>query len=120
MNMEENMTEKNTMPVIFTGHGSPMNAIGENRARDGWKKMGKELGQPKFIAAVSSHWMTEGLCVRRSDENPQIFDMYGFPDELYQIHYEPAGSTMFTIFMKNEDATTLIKDRTINLLDIDL
>lgn len=94
MNMEENMTEKNTMPVIFTGHGSPMNAIGENRARDGWKKMGKELGQPKFIAAVSSHWMTEGLCVRRSDENPQIFDMYGFPDELYQIHYEPAGSTM--------------------------
>ena len=87
------MTEQKTMPVIFTGHGSPMNAIGENKAREGWKKMGKELGRPQFIAAVSSHWMTEGLCVRRSDVNPQIFDMYGFPDELYQIHYEAAGST---------------------------
>lgn len=87
------MTEQKTMPMIFTGHGSPMNAIGENNAREGWKKMGKELGRPQFIAAVSSHWMTEGLCVRRSDVNPQIFDMYGFPDELYQIHYEPAGST---------------------------
>lgn len=87
------MTEQKTMSVIFTGHGSPMNAIGENKAREGWKKMGKELVRPQFIAAVSSHWMTEGLCVRRSDVNPQIFDMYGFPDELYQIHYEPAGST---------------------------
>lgn len=86
------MNDKKTMPVIFTGHGSPMNAIGNNRARTGWQEMGRKLGKPEVIIAISSHWMTDGLCVRRSDSNPQIFDMYGFPDELYQIHYEPAGS----------------------------
>lgn len=83
------MKEERTMPVIFTGHGSPMNAIGNNRARTGWQEMGRKLGKPEVILAVSSHWMTEGLCVRRSETNPQIFDMYGFPEELYQIHYEP-------------------------------
>ena len=80
------------MLVIFTGHGSPMNAIGSNRARTGWAEIGKRLGKPKVIIAVSAHWMTEGLCVRRSETNPQIFDMYGFPQELYQIHYEPKSS----------------------------
>lgn len=84
--------EEKTMPVLFTGHGSPMNAIGNNKARTGWQEMGKRLGKPKVIIAVSSHWSTKGVCVRRSETNPQIFDMYGFPKELYQIHYEPAGS----------------------------
>lgn len=80
------------MPVIFTGHGNPMNAIGKNRAREGWKKTGLEIGKPKVIIAVSAHWMTRGQAVRTAADNPQINDMYGFPDELYQVHYEPAGS----------------------------
>jgi 4,5-DOPA dioxygenase extradiol len=86
------MNNEKLMPVIFTGHGSPMNAIGSNRARDGWKKMGLYLGKPKVIIAVSAHWTTNGLVVRRSSTNPQINDMYGFPEELYQVHYEPKGS----------------------------
>ena len=80
------------MPVIFTGHGSPMNAIGSNRAREGWQKIGLSFNRPKVIIAVSAHWTTKGLCVRQSDKNPQINDMYGFPDELYRVHYEPEGS----------------------------
>jgi 4,5-DOPA dioxygenase extradiol len=80
------------MPVIFTGHGSPMNAIDSNRARDGWRKMGESLGKPRVIIAVSAHWTTRCLCVRDSAENPQINDMSGFPPELYQIRYAPAGS----------------------------
>lgn len=80
------------MPVVFAGHGSPMNAIGNNRARTGWQKMGLVIGRPKVIIAVSAHWATKGLFVRRSDHNPQINDMYGFPEELYRVHYEPAGS----------------------------
>lgn len=80
------------MPVVFTGHGNPMNAIGKNRAREGWKKTGQELPRPEVIIAVSAHWMTRGQAVRTAADNPQINDMYGFPDELYQVHYEPAGS----------------------------
>lgn len=80
------------MPVLFTGHGSPMNAIGVNRARDEWRRMGQTLERPRVILAVSAHWATRGLRVRDSGENPQINDMSGFPPALYQIHYEPAGS----------------------------
>jgi len=86
------MNNTKRMPVIFTGHGSPMNAIGNNRARVGWKEMGEKLGKPSVIIAVSAHWMTKGLSVRRAEDNPQVNDMYGFPKELYEVHYEPKGS----------------------------
>jgi 4,5-DOPA dioxygenase extradiol len=69
-----------------------MNAIGKNRARDGWQQLGKKLPKPRVIIAVSAHWQTSGICVRTAPDNPQIYDMYGFPDELYRVHYEPAGS----------------------------
>ncbi len=80
------------MSVIFTGHGSPMNAIIENKARDTWKELGKKLEKPDVIIAISSHWETKELFVRTADNNPQINDMYGFPKELYEVHYEPQGS----------------------------
>lgn len=84
------------MPVLFVGHGSPMNAIGENRARDGWRKLCKALPKPSVILALSAHWMSRGkIYVRRSGVNPQVYDMYGFPKELYQVHYEPAGSSSY-------------------------
>jgi len=89
------MNEEKKMPVIFTGHGSPMNAIGNNRAREGWKKIGEAVGKPKVIIAVSAHWAAQGLYVRRSDTNPQVNDMYGFPEELYRVSYEPAGSVEY-------------------------
>jgi len=93
------------MPVVFAGHGSPMNAIGQNRAREGWQKMGQTLGKPRVILAVSAHWATKGLCVRTGASNRQINDMYGFPDELYRIHYEPDGSAEYA-----EKALSLLGD----------
>ena len=78
-------------PVLFVGHGNPMNAIGENRARDGWRKLAQTLEKPRAIAAVSAHWQTKGVCVRTAADNPQIFDMYGFPEALYRVRYAPAG-----------------------------
>lgn len=86
------MDTNKTMPVIFCGHGSPMYAIGKNRVRDTWRKMGETLGKPRVIIAISAHWITRGLLVRSSDTNPQINDMFGFPEELSRVHYEPAGS----------------------------
>lgn len=84
-------------PVLFVGHGSPMNAIGENRARDAWREEGKRLGKPPVIIAVSAHWATRGQYVRVSGENPQINDMYGFPRELYEVHYEPESSEEYAV-----------------------
>ena len=80
------------MPVLFVGHGSPMNAIEDNEFSQTWKALGKRLPRPKAILAVSAHWYSEGT--RTSDlENPRmIYDMYGFPEELYELKYPVLGS----------------------------
>lgn len=80
------------LPVIFTGHGSPMNAITPSPFRTGWQDMGNRLEKPKAILAVSAHWYTQGQCVSTADKNRQVYDMYGFPPELYAVKYAPAGS----------------------------
>ncbi len=84
---------KDLMPVLFAGHGSPMNAIEESsRARNGWRTLGTELKRPSVIIAVSAHWAARSTLVRTAADNPQIYDMYGFPEELYQVKYAPSGS----------------------------
>ena len=59
------------MPVLFTGHGSPMNAIGNNKARPVWKNIGETLPKPKVIIAIFAHWATRRLFVRNAADNPQ-------------------------------------------------
>lgn len=86
------MLNRKRMPVVFTGHGYPMNAITDNPARRGWKKIGEEIGKPKAIVAVTSHWETSGICVRIDDTNPQLFDIVDLPEEIYSVHYEPPGA----------------------------
>lgn len=80
------------MPVLFVGHGSPMNAIEDNEFSQTWKLLGKRLPKPKAILAVSAHWYSEGT--KTSDvENPRmIYDMYGFPEKLYEMRYPVSGS----------------------------
>lgn len=85
------MSQEKIMPVVFCGHGSPTNAIGDNRARRGWIALGQQLGKPRAIVAVSAHWATRGTLVRTAADNPTINDMYGFPKELYEVGYSPAG-----------------------------
>ncbi|GAB6110178.1 4,5-DOPA-extradiol-dioxygenase [Fusibacter bizertensis] len=80
------------MPVIFVGHGSPMNAIEDNEFTKTWEALGRKIPKPKAILAVSAHWYTDGT--KTSDvENPeQIYDMYGFPKALYELKYPVKGS----------------------------
>lgn len=81
----------NRMPVVFVGHGSPLNAILDNRFSRGWASMGRELPKPKAILAISAHWYTGEDLVNDSAQPKQIYDMYGFPEELYQVKYPAPG-----------------------------
>ena len=84
------MTEK--MPAIFIGHGSPMNAIERNKYTDKWVQTAKEIGHPKAILSISAHWFTHGTKINDSVSPKVIYDMYGFPEALYQVVYQPAGA----------------------------
>ncbi|HOJ47083.1 MAG TPA: class III extradiol ring-cleavage dioxygenase [Bacillota bacterium] len=80
------------MPVVFVGHGSPMNAIEDNAYSRGWREMAKRIPKPKAIVSVSAHWYTRGTRIM-DEENPEaIYDMYGFPKELYEVTYNAPGS----------------------------
>ncbi len=80
------------MPVIFVGHGSPMNAIEENQFVEEWKKLKNIIPTPKAILSVSAHWFTRGSRIMTSREPKLIYDMYGFPEELYKIVYATKGA----------------------------
>lgn len=84
-----------TMPVLFVGHGSPMNAIENNRFTIEWEKIGKKV-KPDAILMISAHWFTRGTFIQDA-ENPRIVnDMYGFPRELYHVGYQVRGDRELT------------------------
>ena len=84
------MSEK--MPVLFVGHGSPMNAIEDNEYVRTWKEIAKKIPKPEAILCISAHWVTSGTRIN-DQENPKIvYDMYGFPQELYNVKYDANGS----------------------------
>lgn len=83
------------MPLLFVGHGNPMNAIELNEFSRTWRKLARELPIPKCILVVSAHWLTDGTFVSASDTPDQIYDMYGFPQSLYDLKYTPPGSKFY-------------------------
>ncbi len=78
------------MPVMFLGHGSPMNAIEHNEFTDEWSRIGK-IYTPKAILMISAHWFTNGTYTQDAEYPQVINDMYGFPKELYEVNYQVKG-----------------------------
>ncbi|MBI3133037.1 MAG: 4,5-DOPA dioxygenase extradiol [Bacteroidetes bacterium] len=92
-NFLNSLTEDgNRMPVLFMGHGSPMNAIENNAYTEGWKSLMKDIPTPKAILVISAHWESKGTKVVAVDKPKLIYDMYGFPKELYDVKYPVDGA----------------------------
>lgn len=80
------------MPVLFVGHGSPMNAIEDNKFVREWQSLTERLTKPNAILSISAHWYTNGTKIMNEEYPETIYDMYGFPDALYKIKYSAKGS----------------------------
>jgi 4,5-DOPA dioxygenase extradiol len=80
------------MPVLFVGHGSPMNAIEINEFSDKWRVLGKELPRPSAVLCISAHWETRGTQVTAMQHPETIHDFGGFPQALFDVSYLANGN----------------------------
>ncbi|MCU0339650.1 MAG: 4,5-DOPA dioxygenase extradiol [Spirosomaceae bacterium] len=98
------------MPVLFIGHGSPMNAIEDNEFSKRWQKMGAEIPQPKAVLCVSAHWLTRGTHITAMANPKTIHDFGGFPQALFDVQYPAKGSPQLA-----QEAKILIKSTEVGL-----
>lgn len=89
------------MPILFLGHGSPMNAISSNQFTENWHQLGKNLPNPQAILSISAHWETQGTFVTAMEKPQTIHDFYNFPQALYDMDYPAPGNPMLAHSIQN-------------------
>ena len=108
----EQFDKTGKMPVLFLGHGSPMNAIEENEFVQGFRKAGKEIRRPAAVIVVSAHWETRGTFVTAMEMPRTIHDFGGFPKDLYEVQYPAPGDPELA-----KETKSIIKNTEVGLDD---
>lgn len=109
-NMTSSFNSTDRMPVLFLGHGSPMNAIEENEFVTGFRNIGKEIPKPNAILCISAHWETRGTYVTAMEHPQTIHDFGGFPQALFDVEYPAPGSPALA-----RDTQALVKKTAVGL-----
>jgi 4,5-DOPA dioxygenase extradiol len=98
------------MPVLFVGHGSPMNGIENNSFSQTWKDLPKQFPKPSAVLCISAHWLTRGTLITAMDHPKTIHDFGGFPEPLYQVNYPAPGNSTLA-----QETAQLIKTTQVGL-----
>ena len=98
------------MPVLFIGHGSPMNGIEHNQFSENWANLAKEIPVPAAILVVSAHWLSRGTKITAMDFPETIHDFGGFPQELFDVQYPAPGNPQLA-----RETAAIIKSTNVEL-----
>ena len=102
--------QEQLMPVLFVGHGSPMNGILDTEFSRRWTQMAKEILEPKAVLVISAHWFTNGTKITAVDFPKTIHDFGGFPQELFDVQYPAPGNVVLA-----KETVQLIRSANVEL-----
>ncbi len=107
---DELPSDDTLMPILFIGHGSPMNGIENNVFSQQWVKTADGIKPPKAIVVISAHWLTNGTFITAMDKPRTIHDFGGFPDELFAVQYSAPGDPLLA-----QETRSMIRSTNVGL-----